>query len=62
MPLRMDESVSQRWGVNITLGSPIIQLALFVPEYVWTKEASDASEDSSSENSSEDLEGKFYYV
>ncbi|XP_022815994.1 protocadherin-like wing polarity protein stan isoform X3 [Spodoptera litura] len=58
MPLRMDESVSQRWGVNITVGSPIIQLALFVPEYVWTKEASE--EDNSLENSLEDVEGIVY--
>ncbi|KAJ8732952.1 hypothetical protein PYW07_015551 [Mythimna separata] len=55
MPLRMDESVSQRWGVNITVGSPIIQLALFVPEYVWSKEASD--EDNSLETQ-DDVEGK----
>ncbi|KAF9822527.1 hypothetical protein SFRURICE_010278 [Spodoptera frugiperda] len=58
MPLRMDESVSQRWGVNITVGSPIIQLALFVPEYVWTKEASE--EDNSLENNMEDIEGIVY--
>ncbi|XP_050557052.1 protocadherin-like wing polarity protein stan isoform X2 [Spodoptera frugiperda] len=58
MPLRMDESVSQRWGVNITVGSPIIQLALFVPEYVWTKEASE--EDNSLENNLEDIEGIVY--
>lgn len=55
MPLRLDESVSQRWGVNITVGSPILQLALFVPEYVWVKEASE--EDNSLENSMEDVEG-----
>ncbi|KAJ8731807.1 hypothetical protein PYW08_014537 [Mythimna loreyi] len=57
MPLRMDESVTQRWGVNITVGSPIIQLALFVPEYVWTKEASD--EDNSMETT-DDVEGIIY--
>lgn len=41
MPLRMDDSVSRRWGVNITIGSPILQLALFVPEFVWKREAND---------------------
>ncbi|CAH2075509.1 unnamed protein product, partial [Iphiclides podalirius] len=41
MPLRMDDSVSRRWGVNITVGSPILQLALYVPEFVWSREASD---------------------
>nr|XP_049702759.1 protocadherin-like wing polarity protein stan isoform X2 [Helicoverpa armigera] len=58
MPLRMDESVTQRWGVNITVGSPIIQLALFVPEYVWSKEARE--EDNSLENNMEDVEGIVY--
>lgn len=57
MPLSMDESVSRRWGVNITIGSPIIQVALFVPEYVWMKESSDG-EDNSLENNMEDIEGK----
>ncbi|XP_026739662.1 protocadherin-like wing polarity protein stan [Trichoplusia ni] len=58
MPLRLDESVSQRWGVNITVGSPILQLALFVPEYVWMKESSD--EDNSIENGLDDVEGVVY--
>lgn len=56
MPLNMDESVSRRWGVNMTIGSPIIQVALFVPEYVWMKESSDG-EDNSLENNMEDIEG-----
>ncbi|KOB74665.1 Protocadherin-like wing polarity protein stan, partial [Operophtera brumata] len=59
MPLNMDESVSRRWGVNITIGSPIIQVALFVPEYVWMKESSDG-EDNSLENNMEDIEGIVY--
>lgn len=58
MPLRFDESVSQRWGVNITLGSPILQIALFVPEYVWAREAHETREDNSLENNMEDIEGK----
>lgn len=57
MPLRTDESVSQRWGVNITVGSPVIQLALFVPEYVWMKEANDVGDDNSMENNMDDIEG-----
>lgn len=59
MPLRLDESVSQRWGVNITVGSPILQLALFVPEYVWMKESSD--EDNSIENGLDDVEGLYLF-
>lgn len=58
MPLRFDESVTRRWGVNITLGSPILQVALFVPEYVWMKESKETSEDNSLENNMEDIEGK----
>ncbi|XP_072940790.1 protocadherin-like wing polarity protein stan [Epargyreus clarus] len=57
MPLNYDESVSQRWGVNITVGSPILQVALFVPEYVWVREA---SEDNSLESNLEDVEGITY--
>ncbi|XP_013196318.2 protocadherin-like wing polarity protein stan [Amyelois transitella] len=60
MPLRMDESVSQRWGVNITVGSPIIQVALYVPEYVWMRESHDGKEDNSLENNMDDLEGITY--
>ncbi|KAL0891925.1 hypothetical protein ABMA27_015170 [Loxostege sticticalis] len=60
MPLRMDESVTQRWGVNITIGSPIIQVALFVPEYVWMKEFHESKEDNSLENNMEDIEGISY--
>lgn len=58
MPLRFDESVTRRWGVNITLGSPILQVALFVPEYVWMKESKETGEDNSLENNMEDIEGK----
>ncbi|XP_026490100.2 protocadherin-like wing polarity protein stan isoform X1 [Vanessa tameamea] len=58
MPLRMDESVSRRWGVNITVGSPILQVALFVPEYVWYRETKE-SEDNS-ENNIEDIDGIMY--
>ncbi|XP_026328508.1 protocadherin-like wing polarity protein stan isoform X2 [Hyposmocoma kahamanoa] len=60
MPLRFDESVTRRWGVNITLGSPILQVALFVPEYVWMKESKETSEDNSLENVMEDIEGITY--
>ncbi|XP_050342751.1 protocadherin-like wing polarity protein stan [Nymphalis io] len=58
MPLRMDESVSRRWGVNITVGSPILQVALFVPEYVWYRETKE-SEDNA-ENNIEDIDGIMY--
>lgn len=61
MPLRMDESVTQRWGVNITIGSPIIQVALFVPEYVWMKESHESKEDNSLENNMEDIEGEIFF-
>lgn len=44
--------------MNITLGSPILQVALFVPEYVWTKESKETGEDNSLENNMEDIEGK----
>ncbi|KAI8429178.1 hypothetical protein MSG28_007715 [Choristoneura fumiferana] len=44
MPLRTDDSVGRRWGVNITVGSPILQVALFVPEYVWYRESRDGEE------------------
>lgn len=54
MPLRMDESVSRRWGVNITVGSPILQVALFVPEYVWMKEAKENNDDNSIDNPDEE--------
>lgn len=54
----MDESVTKRWGVNITIGSPILQVALFVPEYVWMKESKETAEDNSLENNTEDIEGK----
>ncbi|KAG7299924.1 hypothetical protein JYU34_016949 [Plutella xylostella] len=37
MPMSMDESVSRRWGVNMTVGSAILQVALFVPQYVYTR-------------------------
>ncbi|CAF4901464.1 unnamed protein product [Pieris macdunnoughi] len=57
MPLRMDESVSRRWGVNITVGSPILQVSLFVPEYVWMKEAKDVED---SADTMEDLDGIAY--
>lgn len=51
----MDESVTRRWGVNITLGSPILQVALFVPEYIWYRETKET--DDNSENNIEDTEG-----
>ncbi|XP_013177867.1 PREDICTED: protocadherin-like wing polarity protein stan isoform X1 [Papilio xuthus] len=41
LPLRTDDSVSRRWGINVTLGSPVLQLALFVPDQVWRKEGSE---------------------
>ncbi|XP_050681661.1 protocadherin-like wing polarity protein stan isoform X2 [Leptidea sinapis] len=44
MPLRLDETVTRRWGVNITLGSPILQVSLYVPEYVWVKEAKEGED------------------
>lgn len=55
MPLRVDESVTRRWGVNITLGSPILQVALFVPEYIWYRETKETEDNS--ENNIEDTEG-----
>ncbi|CAH2208673.1 jg883, partial [Pararge aegeria aegeria] len=55
----MDESVSRRWGVNITLGSPILQVALFVPEFVWARETKEA-DDNAIENNMDDLEGITY--
>lgn len=58
MPLQMDESVTRRWGVNITIGSPIIQVALFVPELVWIKESNENADDNSLENNMDDMEGK----
>ncbi|CAH2107056.1 unnamed protein product [Euphydryas editha] len=58
MPLRMDESVTRRWGVNITLGSPILQVALFVPEYIWYRETKE-NEDNV-ENNNEDTDGITY--
>ncbi|CAK1552868.1 unnamed protein product [Leptosia nina] len=58
MPLHLDESVSRRWGVNITIGSPILQVSLFVPEYVWTKEAKDS--DDNTDNTMEDFDGVAY--
>lgn len=54
MPLRMDESVSRRWGVNITIGSPILQVALFVPEYVWFRETKD-----NEDGDNGDFEGRY---
>ncbi|KAG6465472.1 hypothetical protein O3G_MSEX015170, partial [Manduca sexta] len=57
MPLYMDESVSRRWGVNITVGSPILQVALYVPEYVWMKES---REEEVFEMNPEDGEGIVY--
>ncbi|XP_059052501.1 protocadherin-like wing polarity protein stan [Achroia grisella] len=60
MPMRMDESVSQRWGVNITIGSPILQVALFVPEYVWIRESHESKDDNSMENNADDMEGITY--
>lgn len=50
MPLKVDETVTSRWGVNITVGSPIIQVAVFVPEYVWLKESNHDRDDNSLEN------------
>ncbi|KAI5643827.1 hypothetical protein NE865_04223 [Phthorimaea operculella] len=51
MPLRYDESVSTRWGVNITVGSTILQVALFVPEHVWIKESAENSLETNVEES-----------
>ncbi|KAL1494818.1 hypothetical protein ABEB36_010350 [Hypothenemus hampei] len=34
LPKRYDESVLRRWGVDITLGSPLISIGVLVPEYV----------------------------
>ncbi|GBP48921.1 Protocadherin-like wing polarity protein stan [Eumeta japonica] len=59
MPLRMDESVTQRWGVNISVGSPILQVAVFVPEYVWLKESNE-KDDNFVENNMGDTEGLQY--
>lgn len=58
MPLQMDESVSRRWGVNITIGSPILQVALYVPELIWMKESRESADDNSLENNMDDMEGK----
>ncbi|XP_041976162.1 protocadherin-like wing polarity protein stan isoform X2 [Aricia agestis] len=55
MPLRMDESVGRRWGINITVGSPILQLALYVPESVWLRETQDNTIDNA-----DDVEGIMY--
>ncbi|XP_037874856.1 protocadherin-like wing polarity protein stan [Bombyx mori] len=60
MPLRMDDSVSLRWGVNITIGSPILQIAVFVPESIWTRETGEGSEDNSIEHNAEETEGILY--
>jgi cadherin EGF LAG seven-pass G-type receptor 1 len=32
LPERYDETVSRRWGVELRVGSPLISLAILVPE------------------------------
>lgn len=34
MPTLYDESVLRRWGVDITIGSPLISVSILVPEYI----------------------------
>lgn len=34
IPNVYDESVVRRWGVNITIGSPLISVSVLIPEYV----------------------------
>lgn len=34
LPSVYDESVMRRWGVDITIGSPIISVSILIPEYV----------------------------
>ena len=34
MPQKYDDSVVRRWGVDITIGSPLISVGVLVPEYV----------------------------
>ncbi|CAH1153853.1 unnamed protein product [Phaedon cochleariae] len=34
LPRSYDESVVRRWGVEVTVGSPLISLSVLVPEYV----------------------------
>ncbi|XP_050305133.1 protocadherin-like wing polarity protein stan isoform X2 [Anthonomus grandis grandis] len=34
LPKRYDESVLRRWGVDITIGSPLMSIGVLVPEYV----------------------------
>ncbi|OWR45133.1 cadherin [Danaus plexippus plexippus] len=55
LPLYFDESVSRRWGVNITIGSAVMQVALFVPEAVWQRETTADNVDTS-----DDVEGIMY--
>lgn len=44
--------------MNITVGSPILQVALFVPEYVWARETTEADENAVDSNM-DDFEGLF---
>lgn len=34
LPDKYDESVMRRWGVDITIGSPLISVSILVPEYI----------------------------
>lgn len=34
LPKKYDESVVRRWGVDITIGSPLMSIGVLVPEYV----------------------------
>lgn len=34
LPKKYDESVVRRWGVDITIGSPVISVSVLIPEYI----------------------------
>ncbi|CAG9761162.1 unnamed protein product [Ceutorhynchus assimilis] len=40
LPKKYDESVVRRWGVDITIGSPLMSIGVLVPEYVDAIESS----------------------
>ncbi|XP_076265474.1 protocadherin-like wing polarity protein stan isoform X1 [Rhynchophorus ferrugineus] len=40
LPKLYDESVVRRWGVDITIGSPLISIGVLIPEYVDAVESS----------------------
>lgn len=55
MPLRVDETVTRRWGINLTIGSPILQISVYVPEYVWLRESQQSRDDNSMEKEDGEL-------